>query len=267
MAEAALPTEAAADRDLLCEAALEAGRLARFHARRDLKVRDKGDGQGPVTAADLAVDRMLRETLTAARPDYGWLSEESPDDPARLSSRRVFVVDPIDGTRAFIAGETSWAHSLAVVEDGVPVAAAIYLPMKDRLYAAALGQGATREGWPIAPSGRAVLDGAEVLGAKPAFRDEIWRGGVPAVRRRWVSSLAFRLALAAEGRFDAMLTLRDTWEWDIAAGTLLVTEAGGAATTRAGDALRFNNPAPKLAGVVAGTRAVQGALLTRLAHR
>ncbi|TFL20294.1 3'(2'),5'-bisphosphate nucleotidase CysQ [Jannaschia formosa] len=244
---------------------MEAGRIARFHATRDLRVRDKGDGQGPVTAADLAVDAMLRETLTAARPDYAWLSEESPDDPARLNARRVFVVDPIDGTRAFIAGEPTWAHSLAVVEDGVPVAAAIYLPMKDRLYAAALGAGATREGWPIAPSGRTVLDGAEVLGARPAFRDEVWRGGTPPIARRWVSSLAFRLALAAEGRFDAMLTLRETWEWDIAAGALIVTEAGGAATTRSGATLRFNNPLPQVPGVVAGTHAVQKALLTRLA--
>jgi myo-inositol-1(or 4)-monophosphatase len=256
---------AEADRDLLAEAALEAGRLARHHAARDLDVQDKGDGQGPVTAADLAVDAMLRRTLTAARPDYGWLSEETPDDPARLGATRVFVVDPIDGTRAFIAGEDSWAHSLAVVEDGVPVAAAIYLPAKDRLYAAALGLGATRDGWPVAHSGRAGLDGAEVLATLPNFHDSHWRGGAPPVTRRFVSSLAFRLSLAAEGRYDAMITLRDAWEWDIAAGALIVTEAGGLATTRVGAPLRFNNPHPKVAGVIAGTPAVHAALRARLA--
>jgi myo-inositol-1(or 4)-monophosphatase len=255
---------AEAERDLLVEAALGAGRLARHHAARDLKVRDKGDGQGPVTAADLAVDAMLRETLTAARPDYGWLSEETPDDGARLAARRVFVIDPIDGTRAFIAGEPTWAHSLAVVEDGVPIAAAIYLPMKDRLYAAALGAGATRDGWPIAPSGRAGLEGAEVLATKPNFHDAHWSGGTPPVRRRFVSSLAYRLSLAAEGRFDAMVTLRDAWEWDVAAGTLIVTEAGGHATTRGGAALRYNNPHPQVPGVIAGSPAVHAALRDRL---
>ena len=255
----------AADRDLLIEAALEAGRLARRLATRDLEVRDKGAGQGPVTRADLAVDAMLRETLTAARPGYAWLSEETPDTPARLTADRVFVVDPIDGTRSFIAGEPTWAHALAVVEAGVPVAAAIHLPMKDRLYAAALGAGATRDGWPIAPSDRTELEGAEVLATKPNFRDEHWSGGAPPVARRFVSSLAFRLALAAEGRFDAMLTLRDAWEWDVAAGVLLVTEAGGRATTRGGAALRFNNPHPKVAGVIAGGAAVHAALASRLA--
>jgi myo-inositol-1(or 4)-monophosphatase len=255
---------AEADRDLLIDAALEAGRLARHHAARDLKVRDKGDGQGPVTAADLAVDRMLREALTAARPDYAWLSEETPDDAVRLKARRVFVVDPIDGTRAFIAGEETWAHSLAMVEDGVPLAAAIYLPMKDRLYAAARGAGATRDGWPVAHSGRAGLDGAEVLATRPNFHDDHWDGGAPPVTRRFVSSLAFRLSLAAEGRYDAMLTLRDAWEWDIAAGALIVTEAGGSATTRAGAALRFNNPHPQVAGVIAGAPGVHAALRDRL---
>ncbi|UWQ18170.1 3'(2'),5'-bisphosphate nucleotidase CysQ [Jannaschia sp. M317] len=253
------------DRALLSEAALEAGRIARHYVGRDKDVQDKGDGQGPVTQADLEIDAMLRRTLTQARPGYGWLSEESADTDARLSRSRVFVIDPIDGTRAFIKGEPTFSHSLAVVEDGVPFAAAIHLPMKDRLYAAARGGGATRDGVPIAPSGRQVLDGAEVLATRPNFHDEHWTGGRPPVSQHFVSSLAFRLALAAEGRFDAMVTLRRAWEWDIAAGALLVAEAGGAIHDRRGGALRFNNVHPQVDGVVAGTRAVQAALLARLA--
>ncbi|MEM7490208.1 MAG: 3'(2'),5'-bisphosphate nucleotidase CysQ [Pseudomonadota bacterium] len=253
------------DLGLLAEAARAAGDIARRHFGNGPETWDKGDGQGPVTEADLAVDDMLRTELLAARPDYGWLSEETPDDAARLSHERVFVVDPIDGTRAFIAGEANWSHSLAVVERGVPVAAAIYLPMKDRLFLAARGEGATRDGAAIAPSGRAVLDGAEVLGSKGNFRDDRWRGGRPPVTQRWVSSLAYRLALAAEGRFDAMITLVPAWEWDIAAGALIVAEAGGRAIDRQGDALRFNNPTPQVDGVLAGTPAVVGAMLDRLA--
>ena len=257
--------EDTADRDLLIEAAREAGRIALRHFGNGPEVWDKGDGQGPVTQADLDIDSMLRTTLRAARPDYGWLSEESADSPERLTRGRVFVIDPIDGTRAFIAGEDSFSHSLAVVEDGVPVAAAVFLPRKDRLYAAALGLGATRDGLPIAASGRGTLDGAEILGAKSNFNDHHWKNGPPPVTRRFVSSLAYRLALVAEGAFDAMLTLRDAWEWDIAAGALLVTEAGGRAQTRRGADLRFNNARPQVDGVVAGTRAVQSALLDRLA--
>lgn len=258
--------DAAADRDLLAEAALEAGRIARRHFGNGPQVWDKGDGQGPVTAADLEIDKMLHEVLTAARPDYGWLSEESADTPDRHGPRRTFVIDPIDGTRAFIAGEHTFSHSLAIVEDGVPFAAAVHLPMKDRLYAAGLGLGATCDGWPIAPSGRTDLDGATVLGARPNFDPQHWTDGPPPVERQFVSSLAYRLALAAEGRFDAMITLRGAWEWDIAAGALLVTEAGGLAQTRRGGDLRFNNAHPQVDGVVAGTPAVQSALISRLAQ-
>ncbi|GIT92680.1 3'(2'),5'-bisphosphate nucleotidase CysQ [Jannaschia pagri] len=253
------------DLSLLTEAARAAGEIARHHFKRDPQVWDKADNQGPVTAADLEIDRMLRQRLGDARPGYGWLSEETPDAPDRLTRERVFVVDPIDGTRAFIKGEDTFSHSLAIVENGRPVAGAVYLPIKDRLYAAALGQGATRDGAPITPSGRTILDGAEVLGTKPNFQDQHWTGGRPPVTQRFVSSLAFRLALAAEGRFDAMITLRNAWEWDIAAGALLVQEAGGLAQTRRGAALRFNNVHPQVDGVVAGTRAVQGALIARLA--
>ncbi|MGB3409463.1 MAG: 3'(2'),5'-bisphosphate nucleotidase CysQ [Jannaschia sp.] len=257
--------EIVADRDLLAKAALAAGRIARRHFGQGPQVWDKGDGQGPVTAADLEIDAMLRAELMAARPGYGWLSEESTDHPERLARGRVFVIDPIDGTRAFIAGEDTFSHSLAIVEDGVPIAAAVHLPMKNRLYSAGSGLGATRDGRPIAPTGRDRLDGADVLGTKVNFQERHWKDGPPPVTRHFVSSLAFRLALVAEGRFDAMITLRDAWEWDIAAGALLVTEAGGLAQTRRGAALRFNNVHPQVDGVVAGTRAVQAALLAHLA--
>jgi myo-inositol-1(or 4)-monophosphatase len=253
------------DLGLLAEAAIAAGEIARRHFGRGPETWDKGDGQGPVSEADLEVDRMLRAELLAARPDHGWLSEETPDDAIRLTHRRVFVIDPIDGTRAFLAGEDTWSHSLAVVEDGVPVAAAIHLPMKGRLYLAARGQGATRDGAAIAPSGRVALEGARVLGTRANFRDERWRGGRPAIAPGFVPSLAYRMALAAEGRFDAMITLRAAWELDIAAGALIVEEAGGYATDRAGRALRFNNAGAQVDGVLAGTQAVTRALLARLA--
>lgn len=255
-----------ADRDLLTRAALEAGRIALRHRRAGVDPVEKPGGQGPVTAADLEIDAMLRDMLRAARPDYGWLSEETPDDDARLRADRVFVIDPIDGTRAFAAGQPDYTHSLAVVAGGVPVAAAIHQPERDRVWAAARGTGATRDGTAIAPSGRTALEDATVLAAKPNLDPRHWRGGPPPVRRTFRSSLAYRLALVAEGRFDAMMTLRPCWEWDIAAGALIGLEAGAAVTDMAGRVQRFNAPRRQVAGTVSGTPAVQAALLDRLAR-
>ena len=254
-----------ADVALLAEAAQAAGAIARRHFGKAPEAWDKPGGQGPVTEADLEIDAMLRCELMAARPGYGWLSEESEDTPERRFCARVFVIDPIDGTRAFIDRQDGFSHSLAVVEDGRPVAAAIHLPMLERTYLAGRGMGATRDGLPIAPSGRDALDGATVLGRSQHFAPSRWRGGRPPVRTAFRPSLAWRLALVAEGRFDAMLTLGWAWEWDIAAGALVVEEAGGLARDRLGRPLAFNAARPRLDGVVAGTRAVAEALLARLA--
>ena len=255
-----------ADLAILTDAAREAGKIASGYFGGRYTSEDKPDGAGPVTEADLAVNVMLSETLRAERPDYGWLSEESEDSAVRLGRERVFIVDPLDGTRSFIAGETTWAHSLAVAEEGQVMAAVIYLPMRDRLYAAARGRGATLNGAPIRASGRSELAGATLLAARPALKPDWWKGGaVPPVERVYRPSLAYRLALVAQGRYDAMITLRDSWEWDIAAGALILSEAGATVTDRHGAPLRFNNPHPQVAGVVAAAPGVHGALQGALA--
>jgi myo-inositol-1(or 4)-monophosphatase len=193
------------------DAARAAGEIALRHFERGFEVWEKPGGQGPVTAADLEIDRMLRAELLAARPEYGWLSEESLDGAERLAAERVFVVDPIDGTRAFVARERAWGHSLAVSEKGRVTAAVVHLPRLGRTYAAAAGAGATVNGRPIAASARAELDGARVLANAAALDQANWRGRPPRLERHMRPSLAYRLCLAAEGRFDAMLTFRDLW--------------------------------------------------------
>ncbi|MEM9797199.1 MAG: 3'(2'),5'-bisphosphate nucleotidase CysQ [Pseudomonadota bacterium] len=253
------------DLALLADAARAAGEIAKRHFGNGPECWTKPEDGSPVTEADLEIDEMLRHELLAARPDYGWLSEETADRPDRLSRQRVFIVDPIDGTRAFVAGETGFSHALAVIEDGQPIAAAVALPMRDEIFLAAKGKGATLNEEPISPSEKEELDGATVLGAKASFAPKLWRRGLPEVTPAFRSSLAWRLSLVAQGRFDAMITLRKAWEWDIAAGALLVEEAGGVATDRKGRSLRFNSAAPRLDGVIAGGRRVQGALLDRLA--
>ncbi|WP_135501061.1 inositol monophosphatase family protein [Roseovarius aestuariivivens] len=258
-------TDAARDLALLIEAARGAGEIAQRHAGPRARTWDKPGGQGPVTEADLEVNAFLDQHLRGARPDYGWLSEESDDSAARLDRESVFIVDPIDGTRSFIEGSRTWAHALAVVRRGEVTAGVVYLPARDKLYAAAKGQGATLNGAPIRVAGRVDLTGAAVLAAKPGLAPQHWRGPVPDVSRGFRPSLAYRLGLVAEGRFDAMFTLRPSWEWDIAAGALILNEAGAAVSDRHGQTLRFNNPHPQLDGVVAANPRLHAAITGALA--
>lgn len=256
--------DAEADLALLTRAAEAAGDLAMGFFRQDPQTWDKPGDAGPVTEADLACDALLKEMLRGARPDYGWLSEETPDNRDRLASERVFIVDPIDGTRAFVKGEEAWAHSLAIAENGTITAAVVFLPAKNRLYSAGKSLGATRNGTALACTARVDLDGATMLAARPSYDAHHWTGKVPPVSRQYRPSLAYRLSLVAEGRFDAMLTLRDSWEWDIAAGTLILAEAGARVSDRRGAPLVFNNPHPQVPGVVAAGPGLHNAILTEL---
>lgn len=239
------------DLELLIRAARAAGEIAASFSGQTARRWEKSEGAGPVTEADLAVNEMLAGALRGARPDYGWLSEETEDDLSRLDRETVFIIDPIDGTRSFIEGSRTWAHALAVARQGVVTAAVVYLPMRDKLYAAAVGEGASLNGMPIRVSGRAEMSGATMLAAKPNYDPEHWQGEVPALERAYRPSLAYRTSVVAEGRFDAMLTLRPTWEWDVAAGDLILREAGAATSDRRAAPLRFNNEVPKLDGMLA----------------
>lgn len=253
------------DLTLLTEAAREAGAILRDHFTHGSKSWEKPDSAGPVTEADMAANAALHSRLTAARPGYGWLSEEGPEDPSRQAAGHTFLVDPLDGTRAFIEGDHSWSIALAVIEAGQVMAGVVYLPMRDIVYAAARGQGATRNGERLSVRSRDALDGATVLSSRTNFEAWHWRNArIPEVRRQFRSSLAYRLSLVAEGRYDAMIRLRPAREWDVAAGSLLVTEAGGRITDRRGAPLGFNQPDPVFDGVIAAAPALHADTLSRL---
>ena len=194
--------------------------------------------------------------MCTARPEYAWLSEETEDSPERLEADRVFIVDPIDGTRAFVAGQRTFAHSLAIAENGRVTAGVVYLPLRDKLYAAEAGCGATFNGQPVQVTMPEKMDGATVLAARPNFEPKHWYGGTPPIKRHFRSSLAYRLSLVGEGRFDAMLTLRDSWEWDIAAGAFIAQEAGATVTDRRSEPLRFNSAVAKTRGVLVAGEAL-----------
>ena len=246
----------ASDLDLLIDAALIAGRVATSYAGKTAQRWDKPDGAGPVTEADLAVNNMLSATLPIVRPSYGWLSEESEDTAARLTRDKVFIIDPIDGTRSYAEGASTWAHSFAVSEGGQITAAVVYLPMRKKLYSAALGKGAWLNGEPLRVSAQPNLSNATVLVTKVNMEPRFWPNGVPVIDRQHRPSLAYRLALVASGKFDAMYTFRPSWEWDIAAGALIVSEAGGIITDQIGGPLVFNGPDALLNGVIAGGAAI-----------
>jgi myo-inositol-1(or 4)-monophosphatase len=250
------------DLALLIGASRMAGETALARWRTAPTAWDKGGGLGPVSEADLEVDARLSDYLRAARPHYGWLSEESDEGAARLSAERVFIVDPIDGTRNFLEGKESWAVSLAVARRGEVETAVVALPARGRTFAATAGGGATADGSSIRASGRREISRAQVLAPRPALAADLWGArGAPPVERHFRPSLAYRLCLVAEGRFDAMMTFRDCWEWDIAAGALIATEAGAVVTDRNGRRLVFNLAAARTPGAVASTPALHGRLL------
>ena len=248
----------------LTHAARAAGEIAMRYWRQSPKTWEKPDGTGPVTEADLAVNAMLRETLRAARPNYGWLSEEDPDTTARLTTTHQFIIDPIDGTRAFMAGEETFAHSLAIAENGNPIAGVVYLPALDRLYTATTTSPALKDGEEICASTRTEIEGATLLTTPPNLTPNHWPGGVPAIKRSFRTSLAYRLCLVAEGRHDGMLTLRDAWEWDIAAGALIAARAGATVTDRHNQPLHFNTENAKRPGVLAAAPGLHAGLMARL---
>jgi myo-inositol-1(or 4)-monophosphatase len=238
------------DLALLTHAARAAGEIAMRHWRNAPKSWEKGD-QGPVTEADIAVNDMLQLELRNARPGYGWLSEETPDDLSRRDHEFAFIIDPIDGTRAFLAGEQHFSHSLAVAQNGVVTAAVVYLPALDQLYTAAHDGPALRDGEPIGCSQKRLADDANILTTSANLLAQYWRAAPPVFRRSFRASLAYRLCLVADGSFDGMITFRDTWEWDIAAGGLIAQRAGATVTDCHGAALRFNGATAQTPGILA----------------
>lgn len=251
------------DLTLLIDAARAAGEIAMKHRAAGVEAWDKPDDAGPLTKADLEIDQMLRETLGAARRDYGWLSEETPDNADRLERERVFIVDPIDGTRSFVEGSNAFCHSLAVVEAGRPVAGVVYLPALDRLYSAASGAGAFLNGAPLQLDDRDEITSETILSSRKFMGDTFWPGGPPPLKMTYRASFANRLALVGEGRFDAVVSFRDAWEWDIAAGVAIIEEAGGRVSDRNGQTMRLNSSNAQQAGIIGANALLHDELVAR----
>jgi myo-inositol-1(or 4)-monophosphatase len=246
----------------LKDAVREAGALALSYFGREVPSKQKADGTR-VSEADLAADALLKSRLMQGRADYGWLSEETADDPRRLDCRFVWIVDPIDGTHAFLDGKAEWTIAAALVDNGRPVLSAVFNPATKEMFTARRGAGTRLNGEPVRVADRDRIEGATVIASGGLFKKKIWAEPWPPMQVRWVYSVAYRLARIAQGRVNATISPTGKSEWDLAAPTLLVQEAGGMVTEIDGKALVFNRPTPRHNGVLAAGPELHRLLLAR----
>lgn len=251
------------DLDLILSAAQEAGELILKRRAAGLNVEYKTGGS-PVTNADTEADALLQQRLMAARPDYGWLSEEIADTAHRLDKRRIFLVDPIDGTRAYVRGRPWFAVSIAVVEDGAPIAGVVLAPALEETYTAALGQGARLNGAAIAPSAAALVEDCAMLGDKAMFGHPDWPTPWPPMRIESRNSIAYRLCLVASGAFDAAVAPSGKSDWDLGAADLICQEAGAVCCNSKGLRFVYNRPIPQQSGMMAAAPGLAPLILDRL---
>jgi myo-inositol-1(or 4)-monophosphatase len=246
----------------------EAGALALSMFQKPLKAWTKGPSESPVCEADIAVNDLLRQRLASAGESFAdssvaWLSEESADDPARLIARYVWIVDPIDGTRAYIAGLPDWTVSVALIEAGRPIAACLFAPACAEFFMARAHDGATLNGVPIAATAGTELKGARIAGPRMLL-ERFAAVAPPFTAMPRVRSLALRLSRVAQGSCDAAIAGGSSHDWDLAAADLLVHEAGGMLTPVTGGNVTYNRPVPRHGMLVAAGRGRHAALTTLL---
>lgn len=248
------------DLALLKDAASEAGELAATMFRTGVESWDKAD-KTPITEADLAVNELLYQRLTQARPGYGWLSEETVDAPDRLACARTWVVDPIDGTRGFIRGTDQWCISAGLVENGIAVAGVIVRPLAGEVYEAASGRGAFLNGTSIAVHECNAVEGCRLMMHEHVRNSKKWGRPWPPLETSMSTSMALRLCYVAAGNVDATIAISGKSDWDLAAADVLVREAGGQISTMAGSQLLYNQQNTRHDGILAASSGLHAALL------
>lgn len=248
------------------KAARAAGEILRGHWRRGgYTIGSKGK-DNPVTQADLEADRALKKMLHDPFPEYGWLSEETADSEARLKCRRVWIVDPLDGTKEFINGIPEFCVAVALVEDGEPVLGVTYNPIKREMFWCARGMGCHLNSKPARVTRTRALHRANVLASRSETARGEWEVFHGQLKVSPTGSVAYKLALVAAGKADATFTRSPKSEWDIASGAALILEAGGTMTDIHGKQIRFNQPHVKVAGMIADNSVLHPQLVKIAPH-
>jgi myo-inositol-1(or 4)-monophosphatase len=258
-----MSAELRADLALMEEAARQAGAIIKAAFGQSVETWSKG-AAGPVTAVDYAANTVIEALLRKARPEYGWLSEEGPEDPTRLSRKRAFIVDPLDGTQAFLDKKPECAVSIGLSQNGTAVAGVVFNPITDEMFAGGPGVGLTDNGVAAHVTFRDALEGATLVGRPEWFKAKFWKTPWPPLQAVFKHSIAYRLALVARGAADGAAFLGYKHDWDIAAGTALVLGAGGLVTTPWGDPLTFNTVEARSPGLVAAGPALHPLLCAQV---
>jgi len=252
---------------LLKNAIRKAGEITLNHlGRENIKTWMKR-GVEPVTEIDLEIDQYLKTTLLAARPNYGWLSEETADDEKRLKQKNVWVVDPIDGTRGFMKGQDDFSVTGALVVEGCSTIGIIFAPARDEFYAAIKGRGATLNDAPITVSNAETITGMRMQGDRDYLKSRKWTTPWPEMTIGKYKSFALRLAAVAAGKFDAAISAQPKSEWDVVAGDLIISEAGGCCVDGEGMDFTYNQKNTRLQRIVATTPGIKDEILAQLKKR
>ncbi|HTO56678.1 MAG TPA: 3'(2'),5'-bisphosphate nucleotidase CysQ [Pseudomonadales bacterium] len=247
------------------EAARAAGAAIRAIYDTPFEVREKSK-DNPVTEADLQANERIQSLIRREFPGDGWLSEETHDDRNRLAQSRVWIVDPLDGTKEFVQHVPEFCVCIALVERGEPIVSVSYNPVVDEMFAAERGGGLTLNGVSARVSSTSTLSASRILASRSEDKRGEWDAYKPHFRVELTGSVAFKLALIAAGRADATFSLTPKNEWDICAGTLLITEGGGRVTDLNGQPLRFNQPDTRRSGLIASNGRLHAPIMDLIAR-
>lgn len=255
--------KASSEHNLVKESILEAGKLALKWFKKDPEQWKKDDGS-LVSKADIEINDLLNKLLKNKNPEFGWLSEENEDDKSRLNKKITFVVDPLDGTKAFLEGKKEFSISVAIVKNGLPISGIVFSPSTDEMFEAEKNKGSWKNNKKVIISNYNKLEKCKMIAFKPMFSHPAWKEPWPKMDVENRNSIAYRMALVASGQYDAMMALNSKNDWDIAAGDLLISESGGIVTLHTNKKIIYNTENTKKPSVIGTNKAIHEKIIKRV---
>ena len=255
--------KASSEHNLVKESILEAGKLALKWFKKDPEQWEKDDGS-LVSKADIEINDLLNKLLKNKNPEFGWLSEENEDDRSRLNKKITFVVDPLDGTKAFLEGKKEFSISVAIVKNGLPISGIVFSPSTGEMFEAEKNKGSWKNNKKVIISNYNRLEKCKMIAFKPMFSHPAWKEPWPKMDIENRNSIAYRMALVASGQYDAMMALNSKNDWDIAAGDLLISEAGGIVTLHTNKKIIYNTENIKKPSVIGTNKSIHDKIIKRV---